>query len=110
MFLNANIPRVCTKDEIVNLNAINVCFGQNINNNEEICNLCTLNCKEDLYHFLYKCPAYIPIRNEMSMYMNKPDSDSIVLTLDMNPETLRCLSNYLTKAIEIREEWIRTYN
>jgi hypothetical protein len=109
--LKSNIPRICVKNRTVNLNALKNYFDQNSYPGDELCTLCTLGSKEDLYHFLYKCPAYSLIRLEMFKSLQTPatEEETIMIVSKLSSNTLRCILNFIEKALEIRDEWISLY-
>jgi hypothetical protein len=52
------MPRVNVKNKLVNLNALNIYFGQDSYNNDYTCQVCDHTCKEDLFHSLCVCQEY----------------------------------------------------
>jgi hypothetical protein len=108
--LKSNIPRICVRNNSVNLNAINNYFGQNSTAQNEKCSLCSYNYNEDLFHFMYVCPAYDRTELARDLQIPKTEEESILLCNDMNTVSLRCISKYMETAIEVREEWLRTYS
>jgi hypothetical protein len=86
--MKAGIPRVVFKGDTINLNAMNSCFNPFVSSDLDVCQLCSLNVPETMYHFFFDCPAYFYIRSKLLKSLNLPSSQlDLFLTLNSNMGT-----------------------
>ena len=75
---------------------------------ERICKLCTTDSVEDEFHFLFDCPLYNDIRNDLFNEVRLEKPDFIYLDTDDQCKLLfssshRKLAKYIHKAFNIRK-------
>jgi hypothetical protein len=79
--LKSRIPRVGIKNRASNLNPINTYFGQVDDSLNDKSVLRSLNCREDLFHFMFICDVYYLIRDSLLKNMKISQSHFVILML-----------------------------
>jgi hypothetical protein len=110
--IRTNIPRIMSGINSVNLNALNLYFDNSSDISLSFCPLCTLNDPETLFHVIFRCPGYIPLRNSLINVKNLPyipprsNEEFVIFCTKLDVVMLRFLSLFFEGAMKVREEWL----
>jgi hypothetical protein len=77
----------------------------------DVCQLCSLNLHERMYHFFFDCPSYFYIRSELFKSLNLSFSqlDLFSKISSFDSTYIKMLYLYLEKALKIRSKWMNCY-
>jgi hypothetical protein len=109
--LKASVPRISYKNRTVNLNAIHSYFDPSKLSEADNCKLCALETPETLYHAIFVCSGYTPIRKASfhNHFAPKSELEFFCNIGCLNREILMQMYGYVGKMLKIRDEWENDY-